>query len=574
MTTTMSASETPTNLDPARWVTLVIVLMAAFIVVLDNTVLNVAIPTILREFRTTLPALEWVVTGYALTFATLLIIGGRLGDIYGHRRIFIIGAALFGVGSFIASVSTSVPQLVIGEAIIEGIGASLMLPATLALLSGTFHGRERATAFAAWGASAGVAAACGPVVGGFLTTNYSWRWSFRINVIIAPLAIIGAIVFMSDGVSTRRRVKIDYLGAFLVAIGMFSFVFALSEGGTYGWLKPVGDFTVGGVLLWPASRPVSVMPLVFLAAIAILTGFYFVERSKERRDAAPLFEFGHLRLASYRYGLLTGLVLSMGQLGLSFVLPVFLQDGKHLTAARNGLWLLPTGLFVIVGAQVGGRLIRKVGVTVVVRLGLVLYAIGVALVLRSIDLSLTVWGLLPGLACYGAGIGFAGAQLTNVVLSEIPNESSGVASGANTTVRQVGSALGVAVIGSLLTAQTISHAVLGVKAAAIPAGVKAQALVGVHALGANYRPPASTSAHDAALLTSALDHAVATGTRFALSFAIVVVALGALLSFLIPRAPAQPGERSFRSVDVFEPLEPLDPDPALLDDSLQVSAGG
>ena len=175
-------------------------------------------------------------------------------------------------------------------------------------------------------------------------------------------------------------------------------------------------------------------------------------------------------MKSYRYGLLTGMVLAMGQLGLSFVLPVFLQNGKHLSAARNGLWLLPTGLFVIIGAQVGGRLIRRVGATVVVRIGLVLYAVGVALVLRAIDLDLTVWGLLPGLATYGAGIGFAGAQLTNVVLSEIPNESSGVASGANTTVRQVGMALGVAIIGSLLTAQTISHSIRGIKAADLPAG--------------------------------------------------------------------------------------------------------
>ena len=555
----------PGHLDPARWVTLAIVLLSAFIVVLDNSVLNVAIPTILRDLHTTLPALEWVVTGYALTFATLLIIGGRLGDIYGHRRIFIIGAALFGVGSLIASVSTSVPQLILGEAIIEGIGASLMLPATLALLSGTFHGRERATAFAAWGASAGVAAASGPVVGGFLTSNYSWRWSFRINVIIAPLAIIGAIVFMRDNVSTRRRVKIDVLGAVFVATGMFLFVFALSEGGTYGWLTPVEKFSIAGRVVWPASRSVSIMPIVFVVAIAILCGFYFVERSKERRNAAPLFEFAHLKLKSYRYGLLTGLVLAMGQLGLSFVLPVFLQDGKHLTAARNGLWLLPTGLFVIIGAQVGGRLIRKVGATVVVRIGLVLYAVGVALVLRSIDLNLTVWGLFPGLACYGAGIGFAGAQLTNVVLSEIPNESSGVASGANTTVRQVGSALGVAVIGALLTAQTTSHAIRGIKAADLAAGTKAQALSGVHALGTNYRAPGTISAHDAALLTSALEHGVATGTRFALGFAIVVVAAGAMLSFLIPRAPAQPGERSYRSVDVMEPFEPFDPDPALID---------
>ena len=138
------------------------------------------------EFHTTLPSLEWVITGYALTFATLLIIGGRLGDIYGHRRIFVVGAALFGVGSLLASESRSVAELIVGEAMIEGIGASLMLPATLAILSSTFKGRERGTAFAVWGATAGVAVACGPVVGGILTTDYSWRWSFRINVIIAP----------------------------------------------------------------------------------------------------------------------------------------------------------------------------------------------------------------------------------------------------------------------------------------------------------------------------------------------------------------------------------------------------
>src|SRR5438270_3319365 len=229
--------------DRGRWVALVIVIMAAFIVVLDNTVLNVAIPTILREFHTTLPSLQWVITGYALTFATLLIVGGRLGDIYGHRRIFIIGAALFGLGSLLASVATTVPMLVAGEAVIEGIGASLMLPTTLAILSVTFRGRQRAAAFAAWGATAGVAAAAGPLVGGFLTTNYSWRWSFRINVIIAPLAVIGALLFMKRaGAPPERRPTIDVIGAAMVAVGMFLFVFSLSEGGTYGWWKPIAAF--------------------------------------------------------------------------------------------------------------------------------------------------------------------------------------------------------------------------------------------------------------------------------------------------------------------------------------------
>src|SRR4051794_31137704 len=205
----------------------------------------------LRDLDTTVPSLEWVITGYALTFASLLVIGGRLGDIYGHRRVFIVGAALFGVGSLIASVSGSVGQLIVGEAVIEGIGASLMLPATLAILSSTFRGRERAMAFAAWGATAGVAAAAGPVVGGFLTTNYSWRWSFRINVIVAPLAIIGALLFMTKGVRAHRKIPLDALGAALIAVGMFLLVFALSEGSTYGWWKPLKDFTVFGHGVWP-----------------------------------------------------------------------------------------------------------------------------------------------------------------------------------------------------------------------------------------------------------------------------------------------------------------------------------
>src|ERR1700682_135351 len=228
-------------LDPRRWFTLVIVISAALIVVLDNSVLNVAIPTILREFHTTLPSLQWVVTGYALTFATLLIIGGRLGDLYGHRRGFTIGAALFGAGSLLASLSGSVPSLVLGEAIIEGIGASLMLPTTLAILSTTFRGRERATAFAAWGETAGAAAAFGPVVGGFLTTNFSWRWSFGINVVIAPLAIVGAILFMRKSVRGAKRVRIDLPGAILAASGMFLLVFGLTEGGVYGWFTPVKE---------------------------------------------------------------------------------------------------------------------------------------------------------------------------------------------------------------------------------------------------------------------------------------------------------------------------------------------
>jgi MFS family permease len=530
-----AATEAPSDdeeLDPGRWIALGIAVIAAFIVVLDNTVLNVSIPTILHDLHTTLPALQWVITGYALTFAALLIIGGRLGDVFGHQRMFIAGFALFGIGSFIASISTSVGELIVGEAVIEGIGASLMLPTSVAILSGTFKGRERATAFAAWGATTGVAAAFGPVVGGFLTTNYSWRWSFRINVIVAPLAIVGALVFMHREPLGHRRVSFDIPGAALVASGMFLLVFALSQGGVYGWWTPIHDFTVLGHPVWPASRAVSAIPLVLLVATAVLVGFVAFERRIGRSGRDPLIQLSDLRYPTYRYGLITALIVSMGQLGLSFVLPVFLQDAKHLSAATNGLWMLPNGICVILGSQLGGRLINRIGLTQVVRLGLVLYTGGILLILRAVTLDITVWHLIPGFVLYGAGIGFAGAQLTSVILAEIPAESTGVAGGTNSTVRQVGSALGVSVIGSLLAVQTVRSTTAAIGRADLPARVKDAALGGIHVAGTGY-VPGDGPHHDT--LRSILEHGVMSGTRWALVFTAVVLGIGAVVSFLIPK---------------------------------------
>ena len=524
------------ELDPRRWITLAIVLSAAFIVVLDNSVLNVAIPTILRDFHTSLPSVEWVVTGYALTFASLLIIGGRLGDLYGHRRIFIIGAALFGAGSLLASVSWNVPSLVVGEAFIEGVGASLMLPATLAIISTTFRGQERGLAFAGWGTTAGAAAAFGPVVGGFLTTEYSWRWAFRINVIIAPLAILGALLVMARSVpEVQDHRGLDWPGAGLIASGMFLLVFSITEAPTYGWFKPIKGFSIGGATVWPASVGVSVIPVTLAVALGILAGFVRYERRKEREQRGPLFEFGQLRHKTFRYGLLTTVVLAMGQLGLLFVLPVFLQDGKHLSAETNGLWVVPTGLFIVVGAQLGGRLTRRVGTTVVARTGMLLETIGLLCIALVVSPHLTFPELLPGFAFYGFGIGFASSQLTNIVLSAIASDKAGSASGANTTVRQIGSALGVAVIGALLVTETTRRAVHAVQASrTLPASLKVHATHGFRVLGPNYAPPPHLAAAHTAELERIISSAVSSATQPALLFGAGVVGLGALLSLAIP----------------------------------------
>ena len=417
--------------DPRRWLTLAILIMALVLVVLDNTVLNVAVPTMVRELHTSLASMRWVIAGYSLTFASLLVIGGRLGDLYGPRRMFMLGAALFGIGSALASVSTSVGVLILGESVIEGIGAALMMPASLSIISNTFKGSERGSAFAAWGATMGAGMAFGPVVGGYLTTYHSWRWAFRINVLVAPVAVLGAYLLVRHDAPGGRRERLDLPGAVLVAAGTFSLVFGISESDRYGWTS-------------------AIVLTAFLVAVVGLSSFVLLERRKEREGTSPLFEFGQLRHLRFRYGLVAQIVLAMGQMGQFFVMPVFLQDVRHLTPATNGLWMLPVGLSIVVFAQVGGRLTRVLGTTTLVRIGLVLNTVGLLGMAYMLQRDVTFLRLLVPFIVFGIGVGLASSQLTNLILSEIPADKAGVASGANTTVRQVGSALGVAVMGVVL----------------------------------------------------------------------------------------------------------------------------
>jgi len=498
------------QLDPKRWFAASVAIVSVAIPVLDNTILNLAVPTILREFDTQLSSLQWVITGYSLTFATLLIIGGRLGDIYGHRRMFVLGASVFAAGSFLASISHSVPTLFLGEALIEGIGASMMIPATLSILTTTFQGAERAKAFAAWGAVAGAAVAFGPIVGGFLTTTYSWRWAFRINVIIAPIIVIGALVSMHPDVRGDKRPHLDVRGSALIAVGSFSLIFGLSEGAIYGWWKPIKDLVIAGRVVWPTTMPISIIPLAFLLSLITFTVFVFIERAMERLRRDPLFEFSQLRHLGFRYGLLTTMVLAMGQFGLLFILPVLLQNGEHLTALRTGEWMLPQGILIAIAAPIAGRLTRRFSITSIVRSGLALQTLGLLGVAVVIAPDVSFFELLPGMIVFGLGVGFASSQLTNVILSDIDPEKAGVASGTNTTVRQVGLALGIATFASFI---------------------------------------------DASTRTSGSPTAVADGARPAMYFGAIIVAFGTALSFLIPRVTVAHNSVPEEVVGAFESID-------------------
>ena len=422
---------------------------AVAVVTLDTTILNVAIPTIGRDLHADLASLQWVIAGYSLTLGSLLIIGGRVGDVVGVRRTFAAGALLFASGSLLASLATSTTVLVMGEAVVEGIGASLLFPASLAALSRTFDGPARAKAFALWGGVAGAAAALGPVIGGWPTTDYSWRWGFRVNVIVAPLAGLAALRALPRGAGRERRWHVDGWGAGLLAGGLFMVVFALTEAPAHGWLTNHGPgIALGALTVWSPGWWLSPAAAALAVAMLSLLGFVRVER----RRAEPLVDLSVFGRRSFGAGLTTAAAVVMAQAGTMFVLAVFLQTSHHLSAIGAGRWSLPVGVAALIGAQTGGRSATVTTPTVVVRAGIVIQLAGVltaAAVLRTA----IGWAPLAGtLAVFGFGAGMASSQLTNVVLSEVPRERAGSASGVSTTNNALAAALGVAVLGAVLRA--------------------------------------------------------------------------------------------------------------------------
>ena len=507
-----------------------------FIIVLDNTILNVAVPTIIREFNTQVSSLQWVISGYSLVFASLLITFGRLGDIVGRRRMFFIGAALFAVGSLIASLSQSVVQLFVGESLIEGVGAAMMLPATLSILSATFRGRERGVAFAVWGSVAGGAGALGPWIGGILTTDYSWRWAFRINVVIAPLAILAGIFYVHESKDENAK-GLDPPGVVTVTLGLLALVFGIIEAGRYGWWKPIGDQSIGG-WDWPLHS-ISFVPISLALSVVFLGAFVFIEMRRVAAHKPVVFDFTDLVHRGFRYGLINTTVLAMGEFGAFFVLPIFLQAGLHLSAIESGRWLLPAGIMAFVGGGVGGQLSRRFGPKYVITIGLALEALGIWLYVAAFSTSTTFWALLPALMLHGVGIGFATSQLTNVVLSDIPHHKAGSASGAAGMVRQVGTALGIALIGAIFVSQAHSFVRHDLESAPdLPPAVREQVIQGVGNVGGG--PPAGAS--DTAIgrqIETIVSDAVAHAARPAVAFAGAVVTAGALISLLVPNIPAE-----------------------------------
>ena len=443
----MSESVSTQMTGKRRWFALAFVALGVAMIILDATVVNVALPTMIKDLDLTTSDAEWVTAAYSLTFASLLILSGRISDRAGRRLIFLIGIVVFVATSVLVGLSDSSIHVIVARAI-QGIGAALILPSSLGILNATFTGKSRAIAFAVWGGTIGGMAALGPLVGGWLTTYASWHWAFFINVPIGIVVLIGVLVFVSETREVGGKAGIDVAGTLLSTIGLLGIVFALIEGQHYGWVMATAEFQAGPIT-WPTDT-VSIVFLSGVLGVLCLIALVVVDVRREAQGKVVVLSPALFKIRSFGAGNLVALIVSLGEFGLLFSLPLFLQSVRGYDALQTGVILLALAIGSFVASGAGAGMSQRMGPVRVLQLGMLLEVLGILWLGFAISTSVTGWTLAPGLFLYGMGIGFATAQLTGVILSEVPVEESGQGSAVQSTARQVGAAIGTAILGTLL----------------------------------------------------------------------------------------------------------------------------
>ena len=468
-----------------RWVALLFLALGVAMIILDATVVNVAIPTMVRDLNLSTNDAEWINAAYSLTFASLLIFFGRLADRFGRKLLFIIGIVSFVGASVLVAASDSAATLILARAL-QGVGAAMILPSSLSVINAVFVGKARAVAFAVWGGTIGGMAALGPLVGGWLTTYYSWHWAFLINVPIGIIVLIGVLAVVPETRDVHGRKGIDIPGTILVTLGLLGIVFALIEGQRYGWWTPTNQFSAAG-WEWP-SQAISIVPVVGILGVIALIAMLVVENARSKAGKIVILDLKLFKIRSFGAGNAVAVIVSLGEFGLLFAIPLFLQATRGYDALQTGVILLALALGSFVASGAGAGLSQRFGPVRVLQLGMLLEVIGILGLGIMLSTSITGWQMAPWLFIYGMGVGFATAQLTGVILSEVPVSESGSASAVQSTSRQVGAAIGTAIIGTTLIiglgttateledrgvptqqAEQISAAVAGSAGQAIPA---------------------------------------------------------------------------------------------------------
>ncbi|HEX4305911.1 MAG TPA: MFS transporter [Solirubrobacterales bacterium] len=424
-----------------RWSVLVVLAAAQFLMVLDQAVMNVSISQLVADFDTTVTAIQAVIALYALVMAGLMLTGGKLGDMVGRRRAFAVGLVIYCCGSALTAASWSVPSLAIGWSVLEGIGAALVLPAMVALVAGNFRGQDRALAYGVLGGVAGAGIAVGPILGGWATTELSWRVVFAGEVVVA-IGILAGIRLVEEPPRPARPPSLDWVGSVLSAAGLGTLVLGVLEASNWGWLRP-------------RSSPLepfgfSLTPFVIAAGALILAGFVRWERRREERGEDPLVHLGLLRLARLRSGVAMLVSQNLILMGVFFTVPLFLQIVQGLDALETGVRMLPASAGLFGSALLGSALAKRFSARTLVRVGLAITFVSTLLLLDTVDATLDDAAFLVAMGVLGVGMGLIVSQLGNVVQSSVGDEDRSEAGGLQNTAAQLGSALGTALLGAIV----------------------------------------------------------------------------------------------------------------------------
>ena len=411
-------------MDRKKWLGLPFIALGVALIIVDATIVNVAIPSIIDDLKITSTQAQWIQETYTLVFASLLLAFGRIADRVGRRAMFAVGVLVFALASVIAA-NVSSGDALIAARLVQGVGGAMMLPTSLSILNSTFFGKDRGIAFAVWGSTIGAAAAFGPLLGGWLTTDYSWRWAFGINVPAGILILAGLFLFVHESRGSEDSGHADGVGALLSAVGIGSIVFGLIEGRNYGWLAATESFSVFG-LTW--NLGISIVPVMFVIGAATLFVFVRIELQRNRAGKPVLLDMKLLGITSFRNANIAAAIVSLGEFGLLFALPLWLQNVLGYSAFDTGkiLLALALGSFLASGASAG---MARRGPVFIVRTGIALEIIGIAAAGLVITRDTPWWLICIPLFVYGAGVGLATAQLTGVALADVPVQNSGQGSG-------------------------------------------------------------------------------------------------------------------------------------------------
>ena len=394
---------------------------------LDNTVVNVALPSIQSDLDSDLSELEWIVTGYALTFASLMLVGGKMADAFGRRRIFVLGIVVFTVASLLCGLAGS-SEMLIGARVLQGAGAALMNPATLSIIAATFPPRERGTAIGIWAGTSAMALAIGPLVGGLITEHLEWSWIFFVNVPIGALGIVASYLFIDES-RDATHASLDLPGLATSAVGLFALTYGLIEANTYGWASTriVGSFVL---------------------AAAALISFVVIER-RRREPMLPLELF---RSGTYTGANLVVLLVALAMFGVFFFVSLYMQNILGYSPVETGAAFLPMTIVIILVAPIAGKTSDRSGSRGLMTAGMILVAIQLTMFSR-LGVDATFWHLLPALIIGGIGMALTMTPSAAAATRSVPVDKAGVGSAVLNSARQVGGTMGIAIMGAIMAAE-------------------------------------------------------------------------------------------------------------------------